>query len=135
MWRKWKFSTSPCYRSIWTKYRQWNETILEAIIQFFENNHTVIIHKIQKIFYLFPPLRPTASIFNSCKCNLSKCVDSFLKFQAQKCKSYIRDTKYFLIKLHLLNLSQKTVSLLLWTFFLFTRTFIMRRVQKTVLKS
>ena len=31
--------------------------------------------------------------------NLSKFVDSFLKSQAQKCKSYIRDTKDFLMKL------------------------------------
>ena len=30
---------------------------------------------------------------------MSKFVDSFLKFQAQKCKSYIRDAKVFLIKL------------------------------------
>ena len=55
--------------------------------------------KIHKIFDLFPPLRPIVSGFDSCTCNLSKFVDSFLKFQAQKCKSYIRDTKDFLIKL------------------------------------
>ena len=55
--------------------------------------------KLHKIFDLFPPLQPTASGFDSCTCNLSKFVDSFLKFQAQKCKSYIRYTKDFLIKL------------------------------------
>ena len=37
--------------------------------------------------------------FNSCTRNLSKFVDSFLKFQAQKCKSYLRDTEDFLMKL------------------------------------
>ena len=55
--------------------------------------------KLHKIFDLFPPLQPIASGFDSCTCNLSKFVDSFLKFQAQKCKSYIRYTKDFLIKL------------------------------------
>ena len=55
--------------------------------------------KLHKIFDLFPPLQPTASGFDSCTCNLSKFFDSFLKFQAQKCKSYIRYTKDFLIKL------------------------------------
>ena len=55
--------------------------------------------KIHKTFDLFPPFRPIGSGFDSCTCNLSKFVDSFLKFQAQKCKSYIRDTKDFLIKL------------------------------------
>ena len=54
--------------------------------------------KIHKIFDLFPPSRPIVSGFDSCTCNLSKFVDSFLKSQGQKCKSYIRDTKHFLIK-------------------------------------
>ena len=40
-----------------------------------------------------------AAGLNSCTCNLSKCVDSFLKFPSQKCKSYIRDTKDVPIKL------------------------------------
>ena len=35
--------------------------------------------KLHKIFDLFPPLQPTASGFDSCTCNLSKFVDSFLK--------------------------------------------------------
>ena len=67
-----------------------------------ENARTPLFYglpKIHKIFDLFPPLRPIVSGFDSCTCNLSKFVDSFLKFQAQKCKSYIRDTKDFLIKL------------------------------------
>ena len=51
------------------------------------------------MFDLFPPLRPIVSGFDSCTCNLSKFVVSFLKFQAQKCKSYIRVTKDFLIRL------------------------------------
>ena len=55
--------------------------------------------KIHKIFDLFPPLRPIVSGFDFCTCNLSKVVDLFLKFKAQKCKSYIGDTKDFLIKL------------------------------------
>ena len=55
--------------------------------------------KIQKIFDLFLPLRPIVAGFDSWTCNLSKVVDSFLIFQAQKCKFYIRDIKYFLIKL------------------------------------
>ena len=67
-----------------------------------ENSQTPLFYglsKIHKIFDSFPPLRPIVSGFDSCTCNLSKFVDSFLKFQAQKCKSYIRDTKDFLIKL------------------------------------
>ena len=52
-----------------------------------------------KIFHPFPPLRLAVSGLNSCTCNLSKFVDSFWKFQARKCKSYIRDNKVFLIKL------------------------------------
>ena len=54
------------------------------------------LSKIHKIFDLFSPLRPTVSGFDSCTCSLSKFVDSFLILQAQKCKSYIRDTKDFL---------------------------------------
>ena len=71
--------------------------------------------KIHKIFDSFPPLRPIDSGFNSCTCNLSKFVDSFLKFQAQKYKSYIRDTKDCLIKVSSIKIFQKTVFLLLWT--------------------
>ena len=62
--------------------------------------------KIHKVFDSFPPL-PIISGFNSCTCNLSKFVDSFLKYQAQKCKSYIRDTNNFLIKLSSVKYSRK----------------------------
>ena len=64
-----------------------------------ENPQTPLFYglpKIHKIFDSFPPLQPIVSGLHSCTCNL---IDSFLKFQAQKCKSYIRDTKVFLIKL------------------------------------
>ena len=67
-----------------------------------ENLRTPLFYglpKIHKIFDLFPPLRPIVSGFDFCTYNLSKFVDSFLTFQAQKRKSYIRDTKDFLIKL------------------------------------
>ena len=62
-----------------------------------ENPRTPLYYglpKIHKIFDLFLPLRPIVSGFDSCTCNLSKFVDSFLKFQAQKCKSYIRDKQF-----------------------------------------
>ena len=57
------------------------------------------LQKINKIFDSFPELRPITFGFDSCKPNLSKFVDSFLNFQAQKCKSYIRGTKDFTINL------------------------------------
>ena len=47
----------------------------------------------------FPPFRPIVSGYKSCTANLSEFIDSFLKFQAQRCKSFIRDTKDFLIKI------------------------------------
>ena len=56
--------------------------------------------KIHKVFKDFPPLRPIVSGFNSCTMRLSEYLDSFLKFQMRKCKSYIRDTKDFLSKLN-----------------------------------
>ena len=55
--------------------------------------------KIHKTFSRFPPLRPIVSQVQSVTYSISKYVDCFLKFQAQKCKSYIRDTKDFLNKL------------------------------------
>ena len=55
--------------------------------------------KIHKVFNSFPPLRPIISNYNSISTNLSIYVDSFLKFQAQQCNSYIRDTSDFLQKL------------------------------------
>jgi hypothetical protein len=55
--------------------------------------------KIHKTFKSFPPLRPIVSGFNSCTARLSEYLDTFLKFQAQRCKSYLRDTTDFLSKL------------------------------------
>ena len=55
--------------------------------------------KIHKNFKHFPPLRPIVSGFNSCTSKLSKYLDTFLKYQARKGASYIRDTKDFLSKL------------------------------------
>ena len=48
-----------------------------------ENPQTPLFYglpKIHKIFDSFPPLRHIVSGFNSCTCNLSKFVSSFLKF-------------------------------------------------------
>ena len=50
-------------------------------------------------FVNFPPLRPIVSGFSSCTSRLSEFVFTLLKFQTQKCKSYLRDTKDFLQKL------------------------------------
>ena len=55
--------------------------------------------KIHKNFKHFPPLRPIVSGFNSCTSKLSEYLDTFLKYQARKGASYIRDTKDFLSKL------------------------------------
>ena len=68
------------------------------------NHHhtqTPLFHELlkHKIFDLFPSLEPIVSGFNSCKCNLSKFVVCFLKFQVQKCKFYIMDTKDLITKL------------------------------------
>ena len=52
--------------------------------------------KIHKAFTNFPPLRPIVSAYNSNTARLSEYVDSFLKYQASRCSSYIRDTKHFL---------------------------------------
>ena len=55
--------------------------------------------KIHKIFDKIPPFRPIVSGYKSCSTNLSQYIDSFLKFQAKHCESFIKDTKDFLIKL------------------------------------
>ena len=55
--------------------------------------------KIHNTFTKFPSLRPIVSAFSSCTSRLSEYLDSFLKFQAKKGRSYIRDTKDFLSKL------------------------------------
>ena len=54
-----------------------------------ENPRTLLFYRLPKIhkkFDLFSPLRPIVSGFDSCTCNLSKFVDSFLKFESQKIK-------------------------------------------------
>ena len=79
--------------------------------------------KIHKIFDSFSSLQPIVSGFNFCTCNLSKFVDSFLKFQAQKCKSYIRDTKDFLIKLSSIkNIPEKSCLVTMDVPSLYTKT-------------
>ena len=55
--------------------------------------------KIHKIFNHFPPLRPIVSHIGSATYNLSKFIDSFLKYQARRCNSFIRDSKDFLKKI------------------------------------
>jgi len=66
--------------------------------------------KIHKLFQTFPPLRPIVSNYNSCTSRLSEYLDTFLKYQAQRSKSYIRDTKYFLNKIRKLkNLPANTI--------------------------
>ena len=55
--------------------------------------------KIHKLFDKFPPLRPIVSGYNSCTVRLSEYIDSFLLYQAQRCKSYVKDTKDLLNKL------------------------------------
>ena len=45
------------------------------------------------------PLFYRLIIFSFCTWSLSRSLDHFLKFQTKKCKSYIRDTKDFIIKL------------------------------------
>ena len=59
--------------------------------------------KIHKSFDKIPPFRPIVSGYKSCTANLSEYLDSFLKYQAQHCKSFIRDTKHFLIKINSLK--------------------------------
>ena len=59
--------------------------------------------KIHKSFKKFPPLRPIVSNINSCTRRVSEYLDSFLKYQAQRCFSFIKDTKHFLQKIQEIN--------------------------------
>ena len=59
--------------------------------------------KIHKMFSSFPPLRPIISGYNSCTARLSEYLDTFLKYQAKRRKSFLRDTKDFLVKLQSLK--------------------------------
>ena len=61
----------------------------------FHSSRIQIFHSSSK----FPPLRPIVSGFNCISANLSEYVDSFLKYYTKTCKSYIRDTSDFLLKL------------------------------------
>ena len=55
------------------------------------------------MFTSFPPLRPIISGYNSCTARLSEYLDTFLKYQAKRRKSFLRDTKDFLLKLQTLK--------------------------------
>ena len=59
------------------------------------------------MFEKIPPMRPIVSGYGSCTTKLSEFLDSFLKFQAQKCNSYIRDTKDFLRRLNSIKVLPK----------------------------
>ena len=59
--------------------------------------------KIHKFFEKFPPFRPIVSGFKCILASLSEYVDSFFKHQAKACKSYIRDTSDFSLKLKSLS--------------------------------
>lgn len=66
--------------------------------------------KIHKLFEVMPPMRPIVSGYKSCTAALSEFLDSFLKHRAQKCKSYIKDTNDFLLKIaSLKNLPSHTI--------------------------
>ena len=73
-----------------------------VLIEFLAKPRMAIFYglpKIHKNFVNFPPLRPIVSGFSSCTSRLSEFVDTFLKYQAKRCKSYLKDTKDFLLKL------------------------------------
>ena len=59
--------------------------------------------KIHKDFIEFPPLRPIVSNINSCTRRMSEFLDSFLKYQAKLCSSFVRDTGQFLQKIESIN--------------------------------
>ena len=73
------------------------------LLEDLDNPRTPVFYglpKIHKIFDKIPPMRPIVSGYGSVTTKLSEFLDSLLKFQAQKCKSYIRDTKDFLRRLN-----------------------------------
>ena len=67
--------------------------------------------KIHQFFEKFPPLGPIVSGFNRMLASLWEYVDSFLKYQAKTCKSNIRDTSDFLMKLKSLSTIPSTSTL------------------------
>ena len=79
-----------------------NKSEFHLITEFLKKSRMAIFYglpKIHKTFTHFPPLRPIVSGFNSCTSRLSEYLDTFLKYQAKKGKSYLRNTKDFLCKL------------------------------------
>ena len=83
-----------------------SEKEYKLLLKHFHSSRKPIFYglpKIQKFFGKFPPLRPIVSGFNCISASLSEYVDSFLKYQAKTCKSYIRDTSDFLLKLKSLS--------------------------------
>ena len=76
------------------------------LTQHLDNADTPIFYglpKIHKQFENFPPLRPIVSQMKSATRRLSEFLDTFLKYQAQRTASYIRDTKHFLQKIKEIN--------------------------------
>ena len=76
-----------------------NNNEFNLLSEFLTRSRTGIFYglpKIHKSFDTFPPLRPIVSGFSTCTSRLS---DTFLKYQAKKCKSYFWDTKDFLQKI------------------------------------
>ena len=63
------------------------------------------------MFNEFPPLRPIVSGFKSCSSRLSEYLDTFLKFQASKCRSYYAIQKIFCRNLTVSSLYQITLPL------------------------
>ena len=85
------------------------------LLEDLDNPRTSVFYglpKIHKSFTTIPLMRPIVSGYLSCTAKLSEFLDSFLKYQAQRCKSYIKDTKDFLLKLQsLTNLPSDTILL------------------------
>ena len=66
--------------------------------------------KIHKLFDKLPSMRPIVSGFNSVTVKMSEFIDSFLKQQAKRCKSYIKDTNDFLVKIRdIKGISSKSI--------------------------
>ena len=59
--------------------------------------------KIHKCFYDFPPFRAIVSSAGFWTYGLSEFINSFLKYQPQRCNSYVKDTKDFLNKIRALR--------------------------------
>ena len=84
----------------------------------FHSSRTPIFYglsKIHKFFEKFSLLKPIVSAFNYISASLSEYVDSFLKYQAKTCKSYIRDASDVLLKLKSLSAIPSTSKYILVT--------------------